>query len=111
MLVTLKVRAEPAAEGGANRSPVVSEQDVQGSQRAQLQGSLVLTEEGGEDGNGIRENWPQVDLQWRACDQRQSCQRHDVSGKFRNYFLSASVEEEDVTFHRRQSGDLVLQAF
>lgn len=65
--------------GGADRCvcvlPVVSQQDVQSSQRAELQGSLVLAEEGGEDGNGVGKNRPQVDFQRRAGDQRQSCQR------------------------------------
>lgn len=42
---------------------VVSEEDVQSSQRAELQGPLVLAEEGGEDGNSVRENWPQIDFQ------------------------------------------------
>lgn len=42
--------------------PVVSEQNVESSQRAEFQGSLVLAEEGGEDGNSFGENWPQVDF-------------------------------------------------
>lgn len=44
--------------------PVVSEQDVQSGQRAELQGTLVLPEEGGEDRNGVGKNGPQVDFQW-----------------------------------------------
>ncbi len=83
-----KEGAEPTAVGVADRCvlPVVSEQDVQSSQRAELQGSLVLAEEGGEDRNGVGENWPQIDFQRRAGDQRQSCRRHkhnqDLSGKY-----------------------------
>lgn len=44
--------------------PVVSEKDVQSGQRAELQGTLVLPEEGGEDRNGVGKNGPQVDFQW-----------------------------------------------
>lgn len=66
-------------------SPVVSEQDVQSSQRAEFQGSLVLAEEGGEDGHSIGENRPQIDFQGRASDQCQSCKQReddqDVRGK------------------------------
>lgn len=51
---------------GANsyetRLPVVSEQDVQSSQCAELQRSLILAEEGGKDGNSIGENRPQVNF-------------------------------------------------
>ncbi len=60
--------------------PIISKQDVQSSQRAELQGSLVLAEEGGKDGNGVRENWPQIDFQRRAGDQRQSCHTHRETG-------------------------------
>lgn len=54
------------AAGGRVRArsvPVVPEQDVQSGQRAELQRSLILTQEGGEDGYGVGENRPQVNLQ------------------------------------------------
>lgn len=64
--------------GLAGVLPVVSEQDVQSSQRAELQRSLVLAEEGSEDGNGVGQNRPQVDFQRRAGDQCERCHRDDV---------------------------------
>lgn len=62
-----------AEQGAVCVSPVVPKQDVQGGQCAKLQRSLVLAQEGGQDGDGVREHWPQVDLERRAGDQRQSC--------------------------------------
>ena len=52
--------------------PVVPEQDVERCQRAKLQSSLVFAQEGSEDGHGVGEDGPEVDLQRRAGDQSQS---------------------------------------
>lgn len=63
--------------GGADRGvahsrgalPVVPEQDVQSGERAQFQRSLVFAQKGGEDGDGVRKNRPQVDFQRGAGDE------------------------------------------
>ncbi|TNN40107.1 hypothetical protein EYF80_049733 [Liparis tanakae] len=82
----------------------IPQQDVECRQCAELQGSLVLAQEGGEDGHGVGEHGPQVHLQRRAGDERERC---GAGGQDRGDSGLFSHDPERLTAERTTNASLI----